>query len=278
MQLTGLAGARVIVTAGGSGIGKRDRGAVRRGGRLACSPATSTPLSRRRDRGGSAASARASPTSPARPTWTVCSTRRWQRLGGWTCSSTTPASGGPVACVEDVPPAEWRRTLDVNLTGAFLCSRRAAPLLKEQGSGSIITMSSHYGILGGPSRSPYVASKWAIIGFTKTLAMELGPFGIRANAICPGRCGGRATGAGDPARVRRAGHHVRATARGLGHAAPRCARSSTADDVAAMILFLCSDQGARHLGAGDRRGRPHRVHLTAVGSAPAATDAEQGAR
>lgn len=94
---------------------------------------------------------------------------------------------GPTARLEDQPVEEWLQTIDVNLNGTFHMTRLAIPLLRRKAPGSsIITMSSTAGLLGCPLRGPYVASKWALIGLTKTLAMELGPAGIRANAICPG--------------------------------------------------------------------------------------------
>ena len=168
-------------------------------------------------------------------------------LGGLDVLVNNAGIGGPVACVEEVALEGWQRTLDVNLTGSFLCARRAVPLLKEQRSGCIITMSSHYGIFGGPTRAPYVASKWALIGFTKTLAMELGPFGIRANAICPGSVEGDRL-----ERVMR----LEAEEKGITCEQLRenwlrgCSLRTfvTPDDVAAMILFLCSEQGARISG------------------------------
>lgn len=93
---------------------------------------------------------------------------------------------GPTAKLEDQPVEEWMRTIDVNINGTFLMTRRAIPLLRARAPGaSIITMSSNAGLLGCPLRGPYVASKWAVIGLTKTLAMELGPEGIRVNALCP---------------------------------------------------------------------------------------------
>ena len=98
---------------------------------------------------------------------------------------------GPTLPLEEIEPAEWNRTVEVNLNGHFYCARRAIPLLKKSAAGSIIEISSTAGLFGCPSRAPYSASKWALIGLTKTLAMELGPFGIRVNAICPGSVEGR---------------------------------------------------------------------------------------
>jgi NAD(P)-dependent dehydrogenase (short-subunit alcohol dehydrogenase family) len=94
---------------------------------------------------------------------------------------------GPTAAVEDIDPADWERTIAVDLNGSFYCTRRAVPLLRAAGGGaSILNIASSAALFGCPLRAPYVASKWALVGFTKTLAMELGPEGIRVNALCPG--------------------------------------------------------------------------------------------
>ncbi len=93
---------------------------------------------------------------------------------------------GPTALVEDIALSDWRRCVSVNLEGAFLAASKAVPAMKAAGRGAIIFTSSTAGIYGYPNRAPYAAAKWAVIGLMKTLAMELGPFGIRANAICPG--------------------------------------------------------------------------------------------
>lgn len=93
---------------------------------------------------------------------------------------------GPTALVEDVALADWRNCVSINLEGAFLAAKYAAPMMKAAKAGSIIVTSSTAGQYGYPNRAPYAAAKWAMVGLTKTLAMELGPFGIRANVICPG--------------------------------------------------------------------------------------------
>jgi NAD(P)-dependent dehydrogenase (short-subunit alcohol dehydrogenase family) len=92
---------------------------------------------------------------------------------------------GPTALVEDVAVEEWDGCIAVNLSGAFYMTRRAVPLLKQRGTGSIINIASVAGTFPCPLRSPYVASKWAMIGLSKTWAMELGPHNIRVNAVCP---------------------------------------------------------------------------------------------
>ena len=93
---------------------------------------------------------------------------------------------GPTTKVEDVELSDWQACVSVNLEGAFLAAKYAAPLMKTAGKGAIVVTSSTAGQYGYPNRAPYSAAKWAVIGLTKTLAMELGPHGIRANVICPG--------------------------------------------------------------------------------------------
>ena len=93
---------------------------------------------------------------------------------------------GPTALVEDVTIDEWRACLAICLDSHYLLARRAAPVMKTQRAGSIINMSSMAGMVGYGMRTPYAAAKWAVIGLTKSLAIELGPHGVRCNAICPG--------------------------------------------------------------------------------------------
>ena len=150
---------------------------------------------------------------------------------------------GPTAQIEDVALDDFRACVSVNLEGAFIAAKYAAPLMKSAGRGAIIITSSTAGIYGYPNRAPYAAAKWAMIGLMKTLAMELGPFGIRANAICPGSVEG----------PRMEGVLTReAAAKGMtrdqvykGYASGTSMRSFVeAKDIANMAVFLGSD-GAR---------------------------------
>jgi|TARA_B100000959_G_scaffold56151_1_gene58544 NAD(P)-dependent dehydrogenase (short-subunit alcohol dehydrogenase family) len=93
---------------------------------------------------------------------------------------------GPTGTIEKLNSEDWEKTLKVNVISHFYFTKLAIPMLKKNKGGSIINVSSGAGIMGFPLRSPYAASKWAVVGMTKTLAMELGKFKIRVNAICPG--------------------------------------------------------------------------------------------
>lgn len=155
---------------------------------------------------------------------------------------------GPVARLEDQPIEGWCQTIDINLNGTFFMTRRAIPLLRRKAPGAgIINMSSNAGLLGCPLRSPYVASKWALIGLTKTLAMELGPEGIRVNAICPASVEGP--------RIDRV-IHADAAARGLSPAEVEheykrqssLRTFATCEDITAMVRYLASPDGARISG------------------------------
>ncbi len=147
---------------------------------------------------------------------------------------------GPTALVEDVALEDWRNCVSINLEGAFLAAKYAAPMMKAAQAGAIIVTSSTAGQYGYPNRAPYAAAKWAMVGLTKTLAMELGPFGIRANVICPGAVEG----------PRMEGVLQReAAAKGMsrdevyqGYAAgTSMGRFVEAQDIANMAVFLGSD-------------------------------------
>ncbi|MDC0226598.1 SDR family oxidoreductase [Alphaproteobacteria bacterium] len=93
---------------------------------------------------------------------------------------------GPTKNLEKITKEEWDKTLKINLNSHFYFSKFSIPLLKNNKSGSIVNISSTAGLFGFPLRTPYAVSKWAIIGLTKSLAMELGRYKIRVNAVCPG--------------------------------------------------------------------------------------------
>ncbi|NND20615.1 MAG: SDR family oxidoreductase, partial [Silicimonas sp.] len=167
--------------------------------------------------------------------------------GGADVVCANAGTGGPAARIEDFAYADWRDCIDVNLMGAFLTCRWAARVMRRQGAGLIVLTSSTSGQWGHPNRSPYAAAKWGIIGLMKTLAMELGPAGVRVNAICPGAFEGermermlanQAVVSGRDADAIRAGY---AAGTSLG-------TWVTADDVADTVLWLASDAAAKISG------------------------------
>ena len=107
-------------------------------------------------------------------------------LGGIDVLINNAGISGLTLPVDQYPADDWDKVMAVNLTAMFDVTRLAIPHLKQSDAGCIINMSSIAGRYGFANRSPYAASKWGVIGFTKTLALELGEFGIRANAIAPG--------------------------------------------------------------------------------------------
>lgn len=112
------------------------------------------------------------------------------QLGGLDVLVNNAGISGATAPVEEYPVDTWNAVLGVNLTGTFLVTQRAVPLLKQSDAGSIIVMSSLAGRFGYPNRIAYSTTKWGLVGFTKTLALELGGHGITANTIHPGAVAG----------------------------------------------------------------------------------------
>ena len=150
---------------------------------------------------------------------------------------------GPTKPVEQVTPAELDAVLQVDLAAMFHCARRAVPALRAAGGGAIVNLSSAAGRFGFPLRSPYSAAKWGVVGFTKTLAIELGPDGIRVNAILPGFVDGPRIRAVIRAKALAAGiSENEMTDRAVGTTGLRC--FVTQHDIANMALYLCSPFGA----------------------------------
>ena len=154
---------------------------------------------------------------------------------------------GPTGKVEDIKPEDWDRCIAIDLSGMFYCARKAMPLIKAAGGGSIINLSSAAGLHGFPQRSPYCAAKWGVVGFTKSLSVEAGPDKVRVNCICPGIVEGE--------RIERV---IEAKAKMLGVSREAflekflettSMRSTVnAQEIAAMALFLASTAGKHITG------------------------------
>jgi NAD(P)-dependent dehydrogenase (short-subunit alcohol dehydrogenase family) len=168
-----------------------------------------------------------------------------ERLDGLDVLVSNAGVSGPTAPVETLAPDDWDAVMAVNLTGAFNVTRLAIPHLKRSKAGVILVMSSLAGRHGYPQRSPYAATKWGLIGFAKTLAMELGEDGIRVNAILPGAVQGPRMQRVLEGRVQATGKSLeQITETALGNQSLK--HFVTAEEVAALAVFLASD-GARSI-------------------------------
>ena len=165
-----------------------------------------------------------------------------EALGGLDILVNNAGIAGPTGGVDEISSEDWRRTLDICLTGQYLCAHLAVPMLKQAGGGAIINLSSAAGRFGYAFRSPYAAAKWGVIGFTQSLAKELGPENIRVNAILPGIVEGpRITGV-IQARADQFGvSYAEMEKTYLDRVSMR--RMVTAQDVAAAALYLASPAG-----------------------------------
>lgn len=236
-----IAGQRVIITAGAAGIGRATAAAfLDQGARVFICDVERTALDAFRKAHPKAGATLADVADAGQVD------RLFEEavafLGGLDVLVNNAGIAGPTGPVEEISQEDWRRTLAVNLEGQFLCTRKAVPLLRQSGGGCIINLSSAAGRFGFPRRTPYSASKWGVVGFTKSLAVELGADNIRVNAILPG--------AVDGPRIRRV---IAAKADSVGvpfeemekryvsQASLR--RMVTEDDIAGMAVFLASPAG-----------------------------------
>jgi NAD(P)-dependent dehydrogenase (short-subunit alcohol dehydrogenase family) len=165
-----------------------------------------------------------------------------QRLGGIDVLINNAGMGGPTKPVHELDPADWDAVLRVNLTGAFDVARLAIPHLIANGRGVILNMASAAGRFGYANRSPYSSSKWALIGLTKTLAIELGEYNIRVNAIAPGAVAGERADRVFQGRAQLSGRTIEEEKR-LGLANQSLKELVDPVDIAKLAVFLASDAG-----------------------------------
>ena len=154
---------------------------------------------------------------------------------------------GPTGKVEEISVEDWRRCIDIDLNGMFYCTRLAMPIIKAGGGGSIINLSSAAGRLGFPFRTPYAAAKWAVVGFTKSLSMEVGTDNIRVNAIQPGVVEGERMDRVIEAKAKAIGISFEAQKK---ISLERVSMKTTVSpqDIANMALYLASDLGKHITG------------------------------
>jgi len=168
--------------------------------------------------------------------------RAVQALGGLDVLVNNAGIAGPTAPTEALDPADWSKVLQVNLSGTFEVSRLAIPHLKQSPAGSIINMSSAAGRFGYPNRIAYSTTKWGLVGFTKTLAMELGQYGIRVNAIQPGAVDGPRFQNVIANRAKISGRSIEEESRSA-LAAQSLKYQVNPKHIADLAVFLASDSG-----------------------------------
>ena len=234
-------GLRILVTAGASGIGRAISDLlIARGARVHICDVSDDFLAEFRAAHPEAVVTKADVASDADVSRLFADVAR--SLGGLDVLVNNAGVAGPTGGVEEIRPEDWRRTIDVCLTGQFLCAHHAVPMLKATGGGAIVNLSSAAGRFGYAFRTPYSAAKWGVIGLTQSLAKELGPSNIRVNAILPGIVEGpRMTGV----------IAARATQTNVSYEAMEktyldrvsLRRMVTAEDVAATVAYLISPAG-----------------------------------
>jgi NAD(P)-dependent dehydrogenase (short-subunit alcohol dehydrogenase family) len=237
-------GLRVVVTAGAAGIGRAITSAfVQAGAKVHICDVDDKALGALRNEMPQVTQTRADVSSVADVERLFQDAR--QNLGGLDVLVNNAGIAGPTAKVEDIRPEDWERCIAVDLNGMFYCTRKAMPLIKAAGGGSIINLSSIAGRFGFAMRTPYSAAKWAVVGFTQSLAVEAGPDKVRVNCIQPGIVEGE--------RIERI---VAAKAEQMGVSNEEILNrmvegialktTVTAQDIANTALFLASDAG-RHI-------------------------------
>jgi NAD(P)-dependent dehydrogenase (short-subunit alcohol dehydrogenase family) len=163
-------------------------------------------------------------------------------LGGLDVLVNNAGIAGPTAPVEEMDPDKWEEVMAVDLVGTFNVTRLAIPHLKKSSAGSIITMSSLGGRFGYPNRSPYNVAKAGLIGFAKTLAIELGDHNIRSNAIAPGAVGGQRIENVLAGRAKTAGRSVEEERASM-LSIQTIKQFVDPKDIASLCVFLASDAG-----------------------------------
>jgi NAD(P)-dependent dehydrogenase (short-subunit alcohol dehydrogenase family) len=239
-------GLRVLVTAGAAGIGRAIASTfLGHGARVHVCDVDDAALAALRRDFPAISQSRADVASTADVERLFADAKR--ELGGLDVLVNNAGIAGPTGLVEELSPADWDRCIGVDLNGMFYCTRLAMPLIKAAGGGSVINLSSVAGRLGFARRTPYAAAKWAVVGFTKSLAIEAGPDKVRVNCIQPGNVEGE--------RIERV---IDAKAKALAITSDEMRERLldsvslrtfvSAQDIANMALFLATDAGKHITG------------------------------
>jgi len=178
-------GLRVLVTAGGAGIGRAiAKTFLEHGARVHVCDVDEKALAELKKEAPAITQSVADVADVSQVEKLFVEAKR--NLGGLDVLVNNAGVAGPTAKVEDIEPKDWDRCVAVDLSGMFYCTRKAMPMIKSAGGGSIINLSSAAGRLAFPMRTPYSAAKFAVVGFTESLAAEAGPDKVRVNCIQPG--------------------------------------------------------------------------------------------
>lgn len=237
----GLSGSRVLITAGAAGIGLEiARAFVREGAKVHVCDVDVDALAALAASDQQVTASRCDVADRAQVA--ALFEEALKALGGLDVLVNNAGIAGPTGRIEEINPEDWDRCVQVCLTSQFNCARLAIPHLRRSRNASIVNLSSAAGKLGFPLRSPYSAAKWGVIGFTKTLAAELGPEGIRCNAILPGIVSGD--------RIRRV-FEAKAQQRGVSFAELEATMLQytsmksyvTPQQIADQIVFIASERG-----------------------------------
>jgi NAD(P)-dependent dehydrogenase (short-subunit alcohol dehydrogenase family) len=246
----GLRGKRVLVTGAGRGMGKViAKGFIQNGARVFICDVDQARLDAFKHDEPSIAAARCDISEAGQVDDLFGAVE--SVLGGLDILMNNTGISGPRGPIEAIPIDGWERTIAVNLSGAFYVARKAVPLLKAAGGGSIVITSSTSGLMGQPHAAPYVASKFGVIGIARSLAIELGGFGIRVNAICPGPVYSTRQEERMASQAKAEGISVAAARERYFMTYPLSLSLPTVidpEDIANMVLFICSDSGAKITG------------------------------
>ena len=237
----GIKNLRVLVTAGAAGIGiEIARAFVREEGKVHICDVDTEAL----------AAARKSDPALTQSVCDVSDRGAVQRLfddaigqlGGLDCLVNNAGIAGPTGRVEEINPEDWDRCIAVDLTSQFNCARLAIPHLKRSKNASIMNLSSQAGKHGFPLRAPYAAAKWGVIGFTKSIAIELGPLGIRVNALLPGLVAGDRIRRVIEAKAQQIGRSFKEQEQAMFHSTS-LKEYVTPQQLADMVVFTASLRG-----------------------------------